>query len=360
MFKRLAQLISSLLGVRVEKYEKLRIAVQEKDTSISREIVKEVFKFHRAVHPFYGNDVPEQLKIGGGWKGDIETRRTQQLQLINRNDANNYISLLKNMFFNELVSGLWNYHYFGEAYNLHPKFLRDLEHFETVTGRDMLDLAKKDPWKRWGLETSAGIIDYASPLHGLQAQNILNLTNSFNDEEIILVDLGSGFGGMVDYIVKWSQKRLSVVLIDIPVNLSTAYAYLANIHGSENARIISNLEDLEYHFSANAYKEVLFTLLPTTLFKRFCEIKKVNIVNNVHSFSEMDFETVKYYLEIITSNKPNFIVETNAESSGKLKFGLNEVSVFAFQTEINKKYELLARFSESPLSRYLTSIYAPK
>ena len=84
-----------------------------------------------------------------------------------------------------------------------------------------------------------------------------------------------------------------------------------------------------------------------------------NIVHNVHSFSEMDKISVDFYLKYLANEKLNYFIETNSNVLGSLNFG-GHVEVLSRDIVLPEYYQLLARFSESDNSRYVTSIWSNK
>ena len=85
---------------------------------------------------------------------------------------------------------------------------------------------------------------------------------------------------------------------------------------------------------------------------------RMDIVNNYQSFSEMDPETVSFYINIITQSFPRYIIENNVNVPNSENYGkFKETLVRNFN--LPKEYSLLARFSApESWSRYVTSIYS--
>ena len=70
------------------------------------------------------------------WKGLLENARINQLEYIKTNNKHNLTELHEKMFFNELINGLWNYHYYDKNINqCSSKFLDEVKSFEKITGK---------------------------------------------------------------------------------------------------------------------------------------------------------------------------------------------------------------------------------
>ena len=282
------------------------------------------------------------------WKGILEKGRKTQIKLIQEKDKEKYHTLQEKMFYNELIDGLWNYNFYKAKSNCSAKFLSECKMFEMITGKEAKDLVTNKSWECWGLKTTQGMVKYIDPSHGITAFHILTLADTLKKSPIIL-DLGSGYGGLAEKIMIWSTETASIFLIDIPLNLTTAYAYLARIFGMDNVTLVSSKEQLE-KIKAEAGK---FVLVPTSLVS-YLDVQ-FDIINNTHSFSEMDLATVRYYLETLVRPKVSYLVETNVNIPKHVFVGHLELMSRNFP--IPKTHRLLTKFPDGIQSRYVTSIY---
>lgn len=322
--------------------------VQESGQSLDPRIVDMIFDFYGIVEPFYDNMIPEPLKIAGMWRGILERGRKKQILAISQKDKLAYHDLQENMFYNELIDGLWNYDFYRTGSKCPQKFLSECRLFETLTGSMASELVTSKNWKCWGLRTEKGIVKYVDPSHGITAHHILTLAGTIEKFPVIL-DLGSGYGGLAEKIMSWTNGRASIFLADIPLNLTTAYAYLAAIFGMDRVVLVSSREQLE----KTKAEQGRIVLIPTSLIPYLTV--PFDIINNTHSFSEMDYSTVKYYLETLVTPNTSYLIETNVGIPDHRFAGHLELMSRDFP--IPKTHRLLARFPDGIQSRYVTSIY---
>jgi hypothetical protein len=331
---------------------------------ISSEILNEIFAFFDNIHPFYeGMPIKEPLLIGDLWKTALKLERRNQLDFINKRDISRYKELLENMFFNELIRGLWNFHYFNA--NLlknrpHINFLALCKLFQKVTSLPLKTISAGKEFKTWGAKTDKGIIQYTAPEHALQAFNIINLLSNSSTKQdgvFTVLDLGSGYGGMAEMLLNPAIKgdmKLSLFLIDIPLNLTTAYAYLSHKFGTDNVTLVKKQSEL----LAIKPQDGKLWLIPTIFIEAFNT--KIDLVNNAQSLSEMDAINVKFYLNTLLDGQVSFFIETNVNDLSKTKQG----EFFENQSRyfpVPHFYRLLVRFSAPDASsRYVTSIYSLK
>lgn len=327
--------------------------------TVPDEVVQDIFEFFARIPPFYEESIRPELQISGAWHREVlEPERPQQLALIQSGDKVGYRALLQDLFFNELVSGLSLYHRFGKQSFAHPDFASDLDLFELITGRDRSSLAHEDRWRRWGVRLGKGIVSYADPVYGIQANAVLILVEAVGTGSPVVMDLGSGYGGLAERLVLWSPRPLDIVLVDIPLNLTTAYAYLAGVLGRKRVELVSSIARAETRLlERDGLEESRVTMIPSS-FLGDLERLKVDVLHNAHSFSEMDEATVSFYLATLVNAGVQYIVETNTNKPGSTNWGGHQEVLSGFiQSELEDSHLLLGRFSESGRTRYVTSVY---
>ena len=184
------------------------------------------------------------------------------------------------------------------------------------------------------------------------------LARSLHKENIAIMDLGSGFGGAVEFLSNWSEQPLNMILVDIPLNLTTAYAYLGTNFGQNRVRLVTEAKSLSNIFPIENLSETIFTLVPTIFVKELIQLQTIDILHNAASFSEMDFLTVEYYIRTLVSSRLTYVVETNSNRAGSLNYGGHE-EVLSRDIErlLSDTHDLLARFPGRHFSRYVTSLY---
>ena len=361
MYNRIRKPLKELLnriGLQVERVRYYPIAVQADKPPLDDVIVDNIFEFYDLIPPFYDQDVPSQLQIGGAWRQRFLDIRKKQLQYIIERNKRRYSELLENLFFDELLSGLWNYHYYNEQKNVHRFLLRDIKSFEQFTGQNKAILSRNDSWRRWGLPVDDGVIIYTDSYHGIQAKRLQLLLDGIRKNNVTVLDLGSGFGGMVDYLCRWSNRPLNIILVDIPLNLTTAYGYLARLYGEDRVKLLGKKKVLSEIFPVSELKDTQFSLIPTTFIEDLVSIQEVDILHNAASFSEMDYATVEYYIEHLVSPNVQYVVETNSNLLGSQNYNdYKEVLSRDYEVLITESHDLICRFPESFNTRYVTSIY---
>ena len=336
--------------------------LKQSEEKISLEIVEEIFSFFDVIDPFYeGMNVKKELRIEGAWKKILLDHRKNQLQSIRNKNFEKMQMLMENLFFNELVRGLWNWRYYDGAIslklNLPYQFADESQVFEKITSTPVDWLASSEYFDVWGAKTKKGVIKYPSLNHGIQAFNIKNLIGTFkskNKNNIKVLDLGSGYGGMAEYLMRYKpefDQEISIFLMDIPLNLTIAYGYLSKIFGTDNVFLIKSKKELS---ELNCNDQKIY-LIPTCFIDSL--YFNLDIVNNFQSFSEMDISTVNFYIDQLTKNNPKFLIENNVNKPNSKNYSnFNENIVRNFK--IPPQYSLLTRFSASETwSRYVTSIY---
>jgi hypothetical protein len=355
--------LSRLQLIPVDIIQSNQVVAEKRGGDLSPVILDEIFSFYRKVPPLYeGLDIRIELQIGKVWSFLLKKDRNTQLELIRKSDKSGYGKLLENMFFNELLYGLWNHHYFDEALSkrrLPGPFFELCRLFEKVSSRSIGEIASRGFWRTWGALTANGVITFAAPDHALQAFNIANLLRSIENprKNFTVLDLGSGYGGMAEMLLDPNLNlkgdlAVSVILVDIPLNLTTAYAYLAHRFGTERVSLLKDPSEV----AKISPEDGKIWLLPTI----FLDNLKINIdvVNNAQSLSEMDVGNVKYYMDILLRESTTFFIETNVNDiSDPLKHGPHG-ELFSRDFPIPASHRLLARFSAPEgWSRYVTSIY---
>ena len=373
MSSQLKALVQKLLlsnGIALARVKPIRVSLRratDATVNFPDEIVNTIAEFYERVPPFYTDDTPKPLRIAGAWRGDLHERRKSQLSAIASGDWNRYKDLLNNLFRSELVSGMWNYGYFASNDVLIPQgMLKDVTYFELETGRDANDLVRTQKFSSdWGLQiTGGGIVKYVDPYHGRQAHRILlahdylkaiGNCGSGDVSPDVIVDLGSGFGGTASYLLNWARAPIHLLLVDIPLNLTTAYAYLAAGFPDLSVQLISSLEQLHRYDIQKDRSSVV--LVPTIFLEEAVKYIQPCVLHNSASFSEMDLATVQYYLDVFTKGGTRIVIETNSGLKGSQNQGGHvEVTTFDIERLLPKDYWLLSRAKVEDV-RYVTSTY---
>ncbi len=366
-----ARLVWSLLKDKVERLglPKTHHVSRPADKVKLSEVVSKIFDFFDAVPPFYDKETPEALQIGGAWRAILLEKRRTQLAAIENKDTELYLTLLQHFYKSELIYGLWNY---GRAPTprLAPNFIREVRTFQVETGRAPRDLlAAGSISSAWGLKVlpeTDSAVTYAAPAHGRQASHILNalafLDTTSSGRQFTILDIGSGFGGMAIFLASWSTRPLRIVLLDIPLNLVNAYAFLKIAAPHLKVTLVSSVDDLLVETEDDvtaAGQHPSLLLVPTIYSETVAKFFPPDLIHNAQSFGEMDLETVDYYLRTFVRPDTRVIIETNASNFGATSlFGHAELGNEEIGAVLNDLgFGLIARHSRDSWARYAVSTF---
>lgn len=332
-------------------------------------VAQEALAFFEAVPPFYDDDVPQVLRIGGAWRAILTETRGTQIEAVQTGDAALYGSLLQNFYKSELVSGLWNYGN-NPTRRLSPNFIREIQTFQVETGRkpDELLAAGAIP-SAWGLRLDSeedSVVTYVAPSHGRQASHILNALEFMHaagkTEAPTVLDIGSGFGGMALFLARWSARPLRIVLLDVPLNLATAYAFLRTAAPELRVKLFSDIQSLEFEAqNAKTTRETgpVILLVPTLFSEAAATWFPADLLHNAQSFGEMDAESVHFYLTTLVRPQTTVVIESNASEFGATTlWGHRELGNDGIASILRDEgFSLLARHSRDSWARYAVSTF---
>jgi len=175
----------------------------------------------------------------------------------------------------------------------------------------------------WGYEIAEGkYIKLTDTQHGAHALSLLYLleiigTQCQGSNNITIVDLGSGFGGTIEKIARWYKKRpLRVISVDIPLNLTTAYAFIKATFPNSVCNLIDSEALLKNILESHSLKETQFIFVPT-IFSEILKNIKIDILINAHSLSEMSKSSINFYLETFVKKDTNYFIEWNSNNPSK-------------------------------------------
>jgi len=314
---------------------------------LSMETIETIMKFYDKIPPFYTDKVIEPLKIDGAWKDFLLDRRTRQLSAIKAKNIDEYNNLLSNMFRNEMTIGMWYHLSYNEKLSgkLFPReFIEVMDGFKYLTGRKEGELACCNFGNGWGYKTERGIIKMTDPLQGIKADIIINILNALNqsrNRKLTFVDLGSGYGGDVEKVVRWFNNPIRIYLVDIPLNLTTAYAYISAGFPECKKYLIDSAEKLrEIALSDN--NEIEFVFVPTLYIEGLKNIE-INLLFNHGSLSEMDYITIEFYLQVLVTENTDFFLEINSNTEHISNSTPNHIEIQNSKFPVPKTHSLLSR-----------------
>jgi hypothetical protein len=169
---------------------------------------------------------------------------------------------------------------------------------------------------------------------------------------LVLLDLGSGYGGLSEKVHAWSASPPLQILVDIPLNLTTAYIYLAHTFSEETVTLIDDAKDLDKVDRSR----VKFLLVPSCYTDELARTFEWHMVHNAKSLSEMDADTVAYYVSRLVKPSTSAFIETNSNRMGSVNYGEHR-EMLARHMPVPDSHVLLSRFPDTRLSRYVTSVY---
>lgn len=341
-----------LLGF--ERRAEVPIVVEQAGDPIDASLVDSVFSFLERIPPFYDDAVPEPLRIDGLWRSFLQKERPSQIECLGSGDRERYRELLTDLFFNELSRGLQNYGIARAGEPVSFELRVDCDAFERLSDRSWEELATNARYRLAGWRGERGIVRNTDPQHGIQATHLLNLARAFGvpSERLTILDLGSGYGGLAEKIYTFSDTPPLQILVDIPLNLTTAYVYLAHTFGPERVELIADASELERIDRSR----VAFVLVPSCFSDALATSVRWDLVHNAKSLSEMELRTADYYVSRFVDEDCLAFIETNSNRPGTTSFeGTSET--LSRQISVPDTHVLLSRFPDSRVGRYATSVY---
>jgi hypothetical protein len=329
-------------------------AVAFEGVPIKRTLVAQALRFFDKVPAFYDEKTPLPLAIGGAWKTLLLADRTRQLECIRNKDVDGYHALSTGLFYNELSLGLANFGITPVGQPIRFELRVDCEAFERVSDRPLDDLSTNARYPSWGMPTKNGVIRNSDPQHGVQATHVLNVGRALSIEpkELVVLDLGSGYGGLSEKVHAWSESPPFQILVDIPLNLITAYIYLAHTFSEEAVTLIDDPKDL----ARVDRTRVKFLLVPSCYTDELARAFDWHILHNAKSLSEMDADTVAYYMSRLVKSSTRAFIETNSNRTESLNYGEHR-DLSARNFPIPDSHVLLSRFFDTRPNRFATSVY---
>jgi hypothetical protein len=309
---------------------------------------------------FYENiPLRQELQIAGAWHDDLLQRRPIQNKIYVDGNPQDVAKFHENMFFNELISGLWAYGYLDQD----PKILKksvntlfsDYIEYKKIYPSDSF-ISVKPSLPYWGF--GEGVITPVDVWHSVQAHAVNDLHSLISrintQKNLSFIEIGSGFGGLAEKLGK-ANIFDRFLLVDIPHNLVTAYYYLSQSFGEDVVELITSDEHLMRCLKNPLSK---FILIPSCLVEVLSSLEGDYIFGNFGSFSEMDYETIEFYLNQLPSRVLG-IVQINSNSPTINSSSHLEVisDDFPFRSDFIKVYAGKPCSSNASGGRYKISVY---
>lgn len=186
--------------------------------------------------------------------------------------------------------------------------------------------------------------------------NCSNILSSQSKDCPVFIDLGSGIGTCALKTARMFESKSKIILIDLPLNLTTAYAYIKT-NSAYDCNLISSLDDL-YNIKNNSLDATTFYFVPSSFIDQIPHyIEEIDLLYNHGSFSEMDKITIDFYIDVLTNRiKCNYLYEINSNKP-KLNIG-NHVEIPSSDFGFPAHMKLLAKYpAVIDPSRYVCSLY---
>lgn len=173
-----------------------------------------------------------------------------------------------------------------------------------------------------GISAENGVIIIPSFRHSYYAERISCLLDGFNEATVL--EIGGGYGGMALKLMAIGKKRIRWIDVDLPeVCALSAYFLMANC--PEKNFLLYGEDDL----TIENLQRADIIIIPTFAIEDVPS-ESVSLIFNSHSLTEMDYSTVKDYINEIDRISNKFFLHYNHErktvystSSGKTKYFVN-------------------------------------
>jgi len=281
-------------------------------------------------------------KPGGAWKEDIEERRAEYLKTLNAKDFNGLSTLLRNLFRNNGVAGLWTHGYYDDIHNAnHTKrktFINDvLQDYYTVVDFfddfEVSNLKFPSVGNPWGYVIKETLVLPTACRHYYYARHVHNL---LEDVDIpVVCEIGGGFGGFAYYLLS-SNKEAKYINFDLPEVLLIAQYFLMSAFPDKNFLLYG--ENGQNDISDEAINKHDVILMPNFALPNVAD-RAVDLFINTGSLSEMDYHTVEEYITQITRITKRYFFHENSDRPSLNTGGHVEVvsSKFPIPNDIFKR-----------------------
>lgn len=286
-------------GVRVA------LSLQNGDTKASKEdvvIAEEILGVH------------EYLKKAsvatGEWKWINDNKRSGYMEALDGGDKYELAEYLANMFRRDAAYGIITGDYEGiqkkeQQYELENQILLDLDVLEEFDGSTKEKMKWLKNYERYGnpfgyLTEKRELIIADAPRHVYFANRILGLFTDEKKSSPIVLEIGGGYGGLCLEVMRRAHfKKFQYINCDLPETLYMAYFFLK--------KALPRSTTIGWALEKMPNADVV--LVPT---QKKQLIKKVDLIFNANSLSEMGKSTVWEYMDLLHKLKPTFFYHQNS------------------------------------------------
>lgn len=176
------------------------------------------------------------------------------------------------------------------ALGAHIKIYLDL--FEGLNFINYLGNDTCAPYQTLRFVTKLSTVDTHSHelAHLYFALRVLTLSGGTTES---LLEIGGGYGGLIEKLLALNLKFKNIFLVDLPENLTLAYQYLSS-------NILTNRYNVSLKlFDSNEILDTNFSTIYFVPYDLLYNLPKINFVVNTRSLQEMDDSSVALYFETI-------------------------------------------------------------
>lgn len=284
----------------------LYLKENKKNKNISlfdQKIFKEIIEFNQSYS--------SSNYFDGTWEWIDREKKIFFHKNFEKNNLKKINDVFSNFFRNHLSFGLISSHWekrkkIGWKRKLLSDIYKNLSTWEEFTKKSNQDYkllhSSKEIGSPYGLNYKNNIILFDTPRHDYFANKINNLIKNSKKTPIIL-EIGGGYGGLLAQLIK-RKLNFKYINIDIFKTLPVAYYYLKKSFKIDIAitKSITN-QDIDKNN---------FIFVPFFGQNFWHSSKKINLVFNSNSFSEMGKKTLHKYFECINKKiKPLYLLHQN-------------------------------------------------
>ena len=263
--------------------------------------------------------------------------KREQIDVISNKNLNEIILLHENMFYNCLIKGFLPYSSFENLkfnFTATLNFLKDLDLYKMLF-KNFDQLPSNDLIKKWGYKQKNNKIHFGATRSIIEKDLILNSHKLIkNKQKYNIIELGSGYGAVAERLFE-NNKINSLILVDLPSSLSTAFYYLSTKFGLDKVKILSTPSDVQKYYNLEE-KKIL--LIPTCYYDLIKNFKNIDSLCGFSTFSEMDFKTIKFYLENLPREIKLLVI---SNSNDEEAFSYDYQDIMSDELPIPKNFDLI-------------------
>jgi hypothetical protein len=176
--------------------------------------------------------------------------------------------------------------------------------------------------------------------------NFYRLGMFSDDQHKVILEIGGGYGALPYHLHKLFNGNATIIMVDLPIILLFAAAYLST--NAPHCKI--GIFDNQIDYTDESIKQYDVLLIPHYKLGTLNSITKINYVINTISFAEMTETQLRTYLSFIQPRLKNFLFSQNYEWGQKPS--LREVMSEFYTLMPNKEYWENTKSEENILRTY--------